>query len=63
MKKTLLFIGIAAFFGLTTSCQKCATCTFKDTKKGTLTTEVCSKGDSYDSAIKVYEDNGWSCAK
>jgi hypothetical protein len=63
MKKTLLIAGVAAIFSLTTSCQKCATCTFKDAEKGTLTSEVCSQGDAYDSAIKVHEDNGWTCAK
>ena len=61
MKKTLLFAGVIAFFGLATSCQKCATCTFQDEEKGKLTSEVCSKGDAYDSAIKVHEDNGWTC--
>jgi len=62
MKKSLLFLGVIAFFSLVTSCQKCATCTFDDAEKGKLTSEVCSKGAAYDSAIKVHEDNGWNCS-
>lgn len=61
MKKTLLFAGVVAFFSLATSCQKCATCTYEDSEKGTLTSEVCSQGEAYNSAIKVHEDNGWTC--
>lgn len=63
MKKTLLFAGVIALFSITTSCQKCATCTFNDPEKGTITAEVCSKGEAYNSAIKVYEDTDWTCAK
>ncbi len=61
MKKKVLFLASIAILAFTISCQKCATCTFNDPEKGTLTTEVCSSGHSYDSAIKVYEDNEWSC--
>jgi hypothetical protein len=63
MKKTLLLLAVVALTAVTSSCQKCATCTIKDADKGTLTSEVCSKGDAYDAAIKVHEDNDWTCAK
>ncbi|MFT4752585.1 MAG: hypothetical protein ACI85Q_000117 [Salibacteraceae bacterium] len=62
MKKTILLSAVVAFLGLTTSCEKCATCTFNDPVKGTLTNEVCTNGHAYDNAIEVHEDNGWSCA-
>ena len=61
MKNKILFFGAVAILALTTSCEKCATCTYNDPTQGKLSTEVCSSGDSYDSAIKVYEDNGWTC--
>ena len=63
MKKIILFFGTVSIIALSTSCKKCATCTFNDPIQGKLSTEVCSSGHSYDSAIKVYEDNGWTCAK
>lgn len=63
MKNKILFIGTIAILAITTGCKKCATCTYNDPDKGELSTEVCSSGHAYDSAIEVYENNGWSCAK
>ena len=63
MKNIILFFGSIAILALSTSCEKCATCTFNDPELGKLSTEVCSSSHSYNSAIKVYEDNGWTCAK
>lgn len=62
MKKTILFLGVIAIASVTSSCQKCATCTYNDAEKGVLTNEVCSSGNSYKTAIEVHEDNGWSCS-
>ncbi|MGB0391110.1 MAG: hypothetical protein ACPGRC_07100 [Salibacteraceae bacterium] len=62
MKRSLLFAAGIALLSITTSCDKCATCTYNDPEKGQLTNEVCSNGHSYTTAIEVHEDNGWSCA-
>lgn len=61
MKKIIILASAIAFIGITTSCEKCATCTINDPERGLMTNEVCSNGNSYDSAIKVYEDTGWEC--
>lgn len=62
MKKALILASAIALIGITSSCQKCATCTINDPERGTISNEVCSSGNAYESAIKVHEDNGWSCA-
>ena len=62
MKKAIILSSVIALMGITSSCKKCATCTFNDPEKGKISSEVCSSGNAYESAIKVHEDNGWSCA-
>ena len=62
MKKSLFFAAGIAVLSLTTSCNKCATCTYNDPEKGTLTAEVCSNGHANTSAIEAYEENDWNCA-
>ncbi len=61
MKKTIILASAIALIGITSSCEKCATCTINDPDQGKMTTEVCSNGNAYQSAIKVHEDNGWEC--
>ena len=63
MKNIILFFGTITVLALSTSCKKCATCTYNDPELGKLSAEVCSSGQPYKSAIKVYEDNGWSCSE
>ena len=63
MKNKILLFGAFAVIVLSSSCKKCATCTYNDPTQGKLSTEVCSSSNSYETAIKVYEDNGWTCAK
>ena len=62
MKKTIVLSAVVAILGITTSCEKCATCTFNDPVKGQLTNEVCSSEHAYETAIATHEDNGWNCA-
>ena len=61
MKKALILSSAIALIGITSSCQKCATCTINDPEEGKITNEVCNSGNAYESAIKVYEDNGYTC--
>jgi hypothetical protein len=62
MKKNILFLGVIVIASITSSCQKCSTCTYNDAEKGVITSEVCNTGNAYKTAIEVHEDNGWSCS-
>ncbi len=62
MKKALILASAIALVAVTSSCQKCATCTINDPEAGKISNEICNSGNAYESAIKVHEDNGWNCA-
>ena len=56
--------GLAA---LSTSCQKCATCTTTSDDPATfgepITQEVCERGRNYDDMIIIYERGAWTCTE
>lgn len=62
MKRSLILLAGVVLLGVTSACDKCATCTYNDPVQGKLTNEVCSNGHAYTTAIEVHEDNGWTCA-
>ncbi|HBH05897.1 MAG TPA: hypothetical protein DDX92_04765 [Flavobacteriales bacterium] len=60
MRYLITIAGIMAILS-STSCKKCTTCTFDDPERGKLSSEVCGKGNIYQSGIDTHEDNGWTC--
>ena len=63
MKRLAIASIIVIGSGIFASCEKCATCTFNDPEEGVIRDEFCDKGHRYDSALKAYEDNNWSCSE
>ena len=61
MKKLGILFSAIALIALSTSCERCATCTFNDPDSGLITDDFCNKGRTFEDQKEVHEDNGWSC--
>ena len=66
MKRLFTLLGISAALMLTSSCEKCATCTSVSddplTAGETLTDEICGIGRDYDDQVTIYERANWDCS-
>lgn len=64
--RKLLYISLAvvAFASFSSSCKKCATCTYQDALlDSTIVSDFCEKNHVYDNELQSHIKAGYTCAE